>query len=106
VELALLRIAEHRAVIGQAKGMLMLITGCDADGAFALLRRYSQQRNVKLNEIAHRLVESVSPLPGRGRSRAARWCPSWKGSRQRRDRTMPPARVRNESLLPARCREQ
>jgi len=60
VELALLRIAEHRAVIEQAKGMLMLTTGADADGAFALLRRYSQQGNVKLNEVAHRLVDSVT----------------------------------------------
>jgi len=66
VELALLRIAEHRAVIEQAKGMLMLTTGCDADGAFGLLRRYSQQGNVKLNEIAHRLVESVSSAAREG----------------------------------------
>jgi hypothetical protein len=34
-------------------------TGCDADEAFQLLRRSSQRANLKLNEIARRLVDAV-----------------------------------------------
>jgi hypothetical protein len=59
VEVALARIAEHRAVIDQAKGMVMLATGCDGETAFAILRRCSQHANIKLNVVAHRLVDAV-----------------------------------------------
>jgi hypothetical protein len=59
VELALMRIAEHRAVIEQAKGVLMFATGCDADAAFDLLRRRSMTMNLKVHEIAHRVVDSI-----------------------------------------------
>jgi PAS domain S-box-containing protein len=71
VELALLRIAEHRATIEQAKGMLMVVTGCDPEGAFALMRHYSQQGNVKLNELAHRLVATVASAPSSGEATGA-----------------------------------
>jgi GAF domain-containing protein len=47
-----------RAVIEQAKGILMAERGCDADTAFDLLRTASQRENVKLRDIAHRLVDS------------------------------------------------
>jgi len=60
VEEALAQIAAHRAVIEQAKGMVMLATGCTADDAFALLRKSSQNANVKLHEVAHRLVDAVA----------------------------------------------
>jgi hypothetical protein len=65
VEEALLRIAETRSVIDQAKGMLMLATGCDAEKAFGVLRTYSSHKNVKLHDLAHRLVDDVTarPLP-------------------------------------------
>jgi GAF domain-containing protein len=47
-----------RAVIEQAKGMLMAQSAnLDADGAFDLLRRASQRENVKLRDIALRIVE-------------------------------------------------
>jgi len=59
VETALSRIAEHRAVIEQAKGVLMLAAGCDADEAFGILRRYSTIANIKLRDLAHLLVEGV-----------------------------------------------
>jgi|1185.fasta_scaffold242483_1 hypothetical protein len=59
VEAALARIAEHREVIDQAKGMVMLAAGCDAEEAFALLRVASQNTNVKLHDIAHRMVSAV-----------------------------------------------
>lgn len=59
VEIALARIAEHRATIDQAKGIVMLATGCDADAAFQVLSRSSQRANLKLHVIAHRLVEAV-----------------------------------------------
>jgi len=59
VEKALLRIAEHRAVIEQAKGILMGATGCDADAAFAVLRRYSSTSNLKVHDLAYRLMEAV-----------------------------------------------
>lgn len=47
-----------RAVIEQAKGMLMAQDPkLDPDAAFDLLRRASQRENVKLREIAARIVE-------------------------------------------------
>lgn len=46
-----------RAVIEKAKGVLMANTGCDADGAFELLREQSQHENRKLREIAQEIVE-------------------------------------------------
>ena len=46
-----------RAVIEQAKGILMADTGgLDGDGAFALLKAASQRENVKLRDIAGRIV--------------------------------------------------
>jgi hypothetical protein len=59
VEAALARIAEHREVIDEAKGMVMLAAQCGADEAFDLLRRASQHTNVKLHEIARGLVSAV-----------------------------------------------
>jgi ANTAR domain/PAS fold len=51
-------ITEHRAVIEQAKGMLMLVYGLDEDAAFDLLRWRSQSGNVKLRRLAEIVVES------------------------------------------------
>jgi GAF domain-containing protein len=57
-----------RAVIEQAKGMVMAGSpGLDADGAFDILRRASQRENVKLREIAQRIVDRRPP-PGRPKS--------------------------------------
>jgi PAS domain-containing protein len=49
-----------RAVIDQAKGILMARQGVDADGAFAELARRSQHANVKLREVARELVQEVT----------------------------------------------
>jgi hypothetical protein len=65
VETALARIAEHREVIDQAKGMVMLAVGCDADTAFGVLRRASQQANIKVHAIAHRIVDAADQLGSR-----------------------------------------
>jgi ANTAR domain len=51
---------ESRAVIEQAKGILMARVGCDADEAFAMLSRASQARNVKLRLVAAQLVSEVA----------------------------------------------
>jgi len=45
-----------RATIEQAKGILMLRTRCTAQEAFELLSRRSQERNVKLRDVAAELV--------------------------------------------------
>jgi hypothetical protein len=63
VDLALIEIAKTRSVIDQAKGIVMVGAGCDADTAFAILRKYSSHQNVKLNEIARCLVDRVSDPP-------------------------------------------
>ncbi|MEU8797220.1 ANTAR domain-containing protein [Spirillospora sp. NPDC048819] len=47
---------EARAVVDQAKGILMHALGCDADKAFAEMRRISQTRHVKLTALAQRIV--------------------------------------------------
>ena len=53
-------IAEKRAVIDQAKGMLMVVYGIDADAAFGLLRWQSQHHNVKLRLMAEQMVQDFS----------------------------------------------
>lgn len=50
---------EHRAVIEQAKGILMLVYGLDDRAAFAMLRWWSRNRNVKVRDLAQRLVTTV-----------------------------------------------
>jgi hypothetical protein len=47
---------EARLTIEQAKGAIMLAYGLDADAAFAMLRWWSRNRNVKVRELASRLV--------------------------------------------------
>lgn len=52
-----------RTAIDQAIGILMAREGCTAERAFQILTRASQQRNVKLRDIATDLVHSVSGQP-------------------------------------------
>jgi ANTAR domain/PAS fold len=53
----LAEIADNRAAIEQAKGMLMLIYSIDEDGAFDLLKWLSQEANVKLRLLAEQIAE-------------------------------------------------
>lgn len=55
------RAIETRDTIGQAKGMLMERFNVDADGAFQLLARLSQDTNTRLEEIARQLVDIEHP---------------------------------------------
>jgi hypothetical protein len=55
------RALETRDTIGQAKGMLMERFNVDAAAAFKLLTRLSQESNVRLADIARRLVELDRP---------------------------------------------
>jgi AmiR/NasT family two-component response regulator len=50
---------ESRAVIEQAKGVIMSATHCDPDRAFDLLRQQSQYENRKLREVATDIVSTV-----------------------------------------------
>jgi hypothetical protein len=59
---AVLTISARRAVINQAIGMVMLRYGVDADNAFSLLTRMSQQSNIKLRTIAERVVADPAEL--------------------------------------------
>ena len=59
-----LRIAmESRAVIEQAKGVLMAQQGVDAEQAFEILRAASQRANRKLRDIAAGVVASTQHQP-------------------------------------------
>ncbi|MBV9369028.1 MAG: GAF and ANTAR domain-containing protein [Frankiales bacterium] len=49
-----------RAMIEQAKGVIMADRRCDADAAFAILREMSQRNHRKLREVARDVVENVS----------------------------------------------
>jgi ANTAR domain len=51
--------AQHRAVIEQGKGALMLTFGLTADAAFALLAWHSQRSNRKIHAIAADLMVHV-----------------------------------------------
>ena len=58
------RAMDSRSIIDQAMGVIMAQNRCDADAAFAILTRASQNRNIKLREIARSTVMSVSRAPG------------------------------------------
>lgn len=65
VALAASQNAEHletaianRTLIGRAEGILMERFGIPPDQAFAVLRRVSQRRNLKLNRVAEELVRT------------------------------------------------
>ncbi|NAZ81229.1 ANTAR domain-containing protein [Kineococcus sp. R8] len=51
---------ESRAVIEQAKGIVMALHGCDADEAFRQLSRTSQNANRKLRDVAADLVAAAT----------------------------------------------
>ena len=53
---------QSRHLIGVAQGILMSKYGMDLETAFEVLRRYSSHGNVKLREVARRVVE-VGELP-------------------------------------------
>jgi hypothetical protein len=57
---SLLEAVENRAVIEQAKGMLMLKHRCDADSAFGLLVEISRRERRKVRDIAGDIVRSGS----------------------------------------------
>ena len=61
-EVQLRRAVDSRDVIGQAKGILMSRRGIDADAAFDILRRTSQDLNVKLVELAETLTSRHTKL--------------------------------------------
>ena len=52
--------------IGKAVGMLMLLHEMTEDQAFDLLRRHSQDLNIKLAEVAQAVIENRGRLPSNG----------------------------------------
>ena len=62
---------DARHLIGQAQGILMERFDLSADQAFSVLRRYSQERNVKLRTVASDII-STRRLPDEGQGSSAR----------------------------------
>ena len=52
---------ESRALIDQAKGKLMALNGCAAEEAFQMLVKASQRENVRLRDVARRIVHGRPP---------------------------------------------
>ena len=75
IDITLQRFAEYhdlqgafgrRAVIEQAKGILMARNGTDADAAFEVLREHSQRSGRKISDLADAIVQShLLLLPAR-----------------------------------------
>jgi PAS domain-containing protein len=59
VQASLEAAARGRGVIDLAKGAIMHAHGVDADTAFAMLRSTSNESNVKVSELARRVVEAL-----------------------------------------------
>ncbi|PPK93383.1 GAF domain-containing protein [Kineococcus xinjiangensis] len=55
---------DSRAVIDQAMGVIMAQNRCDAQAAFRILTRASQNRNVKLRDLAAGIVAGVAQPTG------------------------------------------
>ncbi|MDX1885883.1 PAS and ANTAR domain-containing protein [Mycolicibacterium sp. 120270] len=59
---AVAEIAENRAAIEQAKGILMLVYRIDADAAFDLMKWRSQETNVKVRALADQFMADIRSL--------------------------------------------
>ncbi len=57
-EEGLRRAIDSRHLIGQAQGILMERFGISSSQAFAVLRRYSQDGNLKLRDVAEHLIDN------------------------------------------------
>ncbi|GAB2678870.1 PAS and ANTAR domain-containing protein [Nocardia goodfellowii] len=57
-------LVEARAVIDQAKGVLMFVYGINAEQAFRVLRWRSQETNTKLRVLAAKILNAVDGLHG------------------------------------------
>ncbi len=55
-EASLMLAVDARKLVGQAMGILMERYGLDGDRAFEVLKRYSQQTNRKLRDVAEELI--------------------------------------------------
>jgi hypothetical protein len=69
-----------RDLIGQAKGIVMATTGCDADAAFQVLVKQSQHENRKLRDVAAELIarpRTAAGPPVEGADRSRRSGISW-----------------------------
>ncbi|MGW5519875.1 PAS and ANTAR domain-containing protein [Nocardia africana] len=60
---ALPDVIEHRAVIEQAKGVLMRMYRVNAEQAFKILSWRSQETNTKLRDLAAQLIAELGTLP-------------------------------------------
>jgi hypothetical protein len=63
VDDAIAGVLDGRAVIEQAKGVLMLACGISDDEAFRMLVAHSQSTNVKTREVAQRLMSRLAEEP-------------------------------------------
>lgn len=59
---AVSQFAESRAVIEQAKGMMMIVYGIDSDRAFDVLKWRSQETNTKLRLLAAHIVGRAAAI--------------------------------------------
>lgn len=59
----MMAVLQSRGAIEQAKGAIMGALGCDAETAWATLRRASHESNVKLRVLAVALMEQISGSP-------------------------------------------
>lgn len=57
-EESLAQAVDARKLVGQAMGILMERYDVDGDRAFAILRRYSQDTNTKLRNVAQQLIDT------------------------------------------------
>ncbi len=66
IDEAVRRSAESRGTIEQAKGILMATLGLGPDEAFAVLKRSSQNANIKLRDLAQTLVSTLTEMRAAG----------------------------------------
>jgi AmiR/NasT family two-component response regulator len=52
-----------RSIIDQAMGVIMAQNRCSSDTAFGILRRASQNRNLKLWHVAGDIITAVTGTP-------------------------------------------
>jgi ANTAR domain/PAS fold len=66
IDEAVRRSAESRGTIEQAKGVLMATLAVDEDTAFTVLKRQSQNHNVKLRDLAGLLIGTLGIMREQG----------------------------------------